>query len=72
MYLVLRIISEQQGELYNVKAGGTLSFTKEVSSINFNIKTDPIKAIIISTNLHFWKTIGFEKDLLIEKEVKVP
>ena len=69
MYLVLRIISEQQGELYSVKAGGTLSFRKEVSPVNFNIKTDPIKAIIISTNLHFWKTMDFEKDLMIEKKL---
>jgi hypothetical protein len=69
MYLVLRIISEQQGELYSAKSEGTLSFIKEVSSINFNIKTDPIKAIIISTNLHFWKTIGFEKDLIMETKL---
>ena len=63
MHLVLRIISEQQGELYSVKDGGTLSFIKEIIPTNFNIKTNPIKAIIISANLHFWKTVDFQKDL---------
>ena len=68
MYLVLRIVSEQQGELYSVKTGGTLSFLREVSPVNFNIKTDPIKAIIISVNLHFWKSMDLEKELLVEKQ----
>ena len=68
MYLVLRIVSEQRGELYSVKAGCTLSFTKEITSANFNIKTDPIKALIISTDLHFWKMKDFEKDLMMEKK----
>ena len=69
MYSVLRIISEQQGELYSVKTGGTLSFKKEITPANFNIKTNPIKAIIISANLHFWKTIDFKKDLTEEKRI---
>ena len=69
MYLALRICSEQLGELYSVKAGGTLSFIKKVNSDNFDIKIDPIKAIIISPTLHFWKSVDYEKDLTIEKKL---
>ena len=68
MYLALRICSEQLGELYSVKAGGTLSFIKKVNSDNFDIKIDPIKAIVISATLHFWKAVDYEKDLIIEKK----
>ena len=68
MYLALRICSEQLGELYSVKAGGTLSFIKKVNSDNFDIKIDPIKAIVISATLHFWKSVDYEKDLTIEKK----
>ena len=68
MYLALRICSEQLGELYSVKAGGTLSFIKKVNSDNFDIKIDRIKAIVISATLHFWKSVDYEKDLTIEKK----
>ena len=60
MYLALRICSEQLGELYSVKAGGTLSFIKKVNSDNFDIKIDPIKAIVISATLHFWKAVDYD------------
>ena len=68
MYLALRICSEQLGELYSVKVGGTLSFIKKVNSDNFDIKIVPIKAIVISPTLHFWKSVDYEKDLTIEKK----
>ena len=67
MRMALRICSDQKSELYNFKTDGTLLFIKEVSPHSLGFKASSIKAVIFSTNLHFWKSVNYEKKLIIEQ-----
>ena len=65
--MALRICSDQKSELYNFKTDGTLLFIKEVSPHSLGFKASSIKAVIFSTNLHFWKSVNYEKKLIKEQ-----
>ena len=67
MRMALRICSDQKSELYNFKTDGTLLFIKEVSPHSLGFKASSIKAVIFSTNLHFWKSVNYEKKLIKEQ-----
>ena len=67
MRVALRICSEKKSELYNIKTDGTLSFIKEVNPDSSDLQVSPVKAIIFSTNLHFWKSVDYEKKLIQDR-----
>ena len=67
MRVALRICSEKKSELYNIKTDGTLSFIKEVNPDSSDLQVSSVKAIIFSTNLHFWKSVDYEKILIQDR-----
>ena len=64
MRVVLRICSEQKGELYSISTNGRLSIIKEVNPDNLDLRANPIKAVVLSNTFHFWKSVNFEKKLV--------
>ena len=67
MHVALRICSEKKSELYNIKTDGALSFIKEVNPDSSDLQVSSVKAIIFSTNLHFWKSVDYEKKLIQDR-----
>ena len=68
MRVVLRICSEQKGELYSISTDGTLSIIREVSPENLELRANTIKALVLSNTFHFWKSVNYERKLIEDKK----
>jgi hypothetical protein len=68
MRVVLRICSEQKGELYSISTNGRLSILKEVNPDNLDLRLNSIKAVVLSNTFYFWKSVNFEKKLIEDKK----
>ena len=68
MRVILRICSEQKGELYSISTDGTLSIIREVSPENLELRANTIKALVLSNTFHFWKSVNYERKLIEDKK----
>lgn len=68
MRVVLRICSEQEGELYSISPNGTLSIIKEVGPESLDLRSNNVKAVVLSNTFHFWKSVNFERKLIEDKK----